>query len=126
MPDKQNKNRKGGDKRNTTAIVSIILWALVTWFCSTTSPRWPSGPRPEEIDYSTFKQMVLDGQVERVVIDSTKFTIYPKENPGTDSEGTDASPAPSSQLGLPPLEMPVRRAAVQPEGLYLRAASLWL
>ena len=29
MPDKQNKNRKGGDKRNTTAIVSIILWALV-------------------------------------------------------------------------------------------------
>ena len=104
MPDKQNKNRKGGDKRNTTAIVSIILWALVIVVLFNYITSMAQRAKTEEIDYSTFKQMVLEGQVERVVIDSTKFTIYPKENPGTDSEGTDASPAPSSQLGLPPLE----------------------
>ena len=67
MPDKQNKNRKGGDKRNTTAIVSIILWALVIVVLFNYITSMAQRAKTEEIDYSTFKQMVLDGQVERAM-----------------------------------------------------------
>ena len=82
MPNNQNKNGKGGGtggRRNTTAIVSILLWALVIVVLFNYVTSIAQKANTEEISYSTFKQMVRDGQVAKVVIESNKFTIYPSE-----------------------------------------------
>ena len=103
MPD-QNNNRRpdqsGGPKRkNTMMLLSLVLWALaITVFVNYASSMYRQ-TNSVEIDYGTFRQMVVDDKVARVVMASDKFVIYPK----IDEKGVYAAPdvAPSGPLSVP-------------------------
>ncbi|WP_251445181.1 ATP-dependent zinc metalloprotease FtsH [Vermiculatibacterium agrestimuris] len=103
MPD-QNNNRRpdqsGGPKRkNTMMLLSLVLWALaITVFVNYASSMYRQ-TNSVEIDYGTFRQMVVDDKVARVVMASDKFVIYPK----IDEKGVYAAPdvAPSGSLSVP-------------------------
>ncbi len=103
MPD-QNNNRRpdqsGGPKRkNTMMLLSLVLWALaITVFVNYASSMYRQ-TNSVEIDYGTFRQMVVDDKVARVVMASDKFVIYPK----IDEKGVYAAPdvAPSGALSVP-------------------------
>ena len=116
--DNQNNNRgKGGgnNRRNVTAIVSIILWALVLTVLVNYATSMARSANSVEITYSQFLQLVEDDMVKSVVMESSKYTITLKDGVSLDKNGnvvssgatdSDTSPAdePGSSLGLPPLE----------------------
>ncbi len=103
MPN-QNDDRRpdqpGGPKRkNTMMLLSLVLWALaITVFINYASSMYKQ-TNSMEIDYGTFRQMVVDNKVARVVMASDKFVIYPK----IDEDGVYAAPdiAPSGSLTVP-------------------------
>ncbi len=104
MPDNNNDRRPGqqpgGPKRkNTMMLMSLVLWALaITVFINYFSSMYKQ-TNSVEIDYGTFRQMVVDDKVARVVMGSDKFVIYPK----MDETGAYAAPdvAPSGSLTVP-------------------------
>ena len=107
MPDNRNSGGRGGGaggKRNATAIISIILWALVITVLVNYATSMARSAHTQEITYGEFRQMVMDGKVEAVEMTSAKYTIYPKTEPAEESAAPAESPSPESQLGLPPLE----------------------
>ena len=116
--DNQNNNRgKGGgnNRRNATAIISIILWALVLTVLVNYATSMARSANSVEITYSQFLQLVEDDMVKSVVMESSKYTITLKDGVSLDKNGnvvssgaTDADSSsedePGSSLGLPPLE----------------------
>ncbi len=116
-PDNQNNNRGkgGGSRRNTTAIISIILWALVLTVLVNYATSMARSANSVEISYGQFRQLVEADLVESVVMESTKYTITLKDGvsldengkvvqSGTSSGQSQGEDAPGSALGLPPLE----------------------
>lgn len=70
--DHQNNNRgKGGgnNRRNVTAIVSIILWALVLTVLVNYATSMFRQANSVEISYGTFRELVKQDCVEGVVKD---------------------------------------------------------
>ena len=89
-PDRQNNNRgKGGgnNKRNITAIVSIILWALVLTVLVNYASSMFCQANSVEISYGVFRELVKQDCVEGVVMDSNKYTIYLKDGVSVDANG---------------------------------------
>ena len=89
-PDRQNNNRgKGGgnNKRNITAIVSIILWALVLTVLVNYASSMFRQANSVEISYGVFRELVKQDCVEGVVMDSNKYTIYLKDGVSVDANG---------------------------------------
>ena len=117
-PDNQNNNRGkggGGNRRNITAIVSIILWALVLTVLVNYATSMARSANSVEITYSQFRSLVEQDVVEGVLMESNKYTLTLKEGvtldkngnvvtSGTDQSQTDNEKEPGSSLGLPPLE----------------------
>ena len=116
--DNQNNNRgKGGgnSRRNATAIISIILWALVLTVLVNYATSMARSANSVEITYSQFLQLVEDDMVKSVVMESSKYTITLKDGVSLDKNGnvvssgaadsnTSSENEPGSSLGLPPLE----------------------
>ena len=116
--DNQNNNRgKGGgnNRRNATAIISIILWALVLTVLVNYATSMARSANSVEITYSQFLQLVEDDMVKSVVMESSKYTITLKDGVSLDKNGnvvssgaadsnTSSENEPGSSLGLPPLE----------------------
>ncbi|MBM6723670.1 MULTISPECIES: ATP-dependent zinc metalloprotease FtsH [Oscillospiraceae] len=116
--DNQNNNRgKGGgnNRRNATAIISIILWALVLTVLVNYATSMARSANSVEITYSQFLQLVEDDMVKSVVMESSKYTITLKDgvsldkngnvvSSGATDAGTSSEDEPGSSLGLPPLE----------------------
>ena len=115
MNSNQNNDRGkgGGSKRNTTAIISIILWALVLTLLVNYVTSMARSANSVEISYGQFRQLIMEDKVEGVVMEATKYTIILKEGatldgeaPGQEAQEPSVSPEDelADQLGLPPLE----------------------
>ena len=99
--DHQNNNRgKGGgnNRRNVTAIVSIILWALVLTVLVNYATSMFRQAYSVEISYGTFRELVKQDCVEGVVMTSTKYTIYLKDGVSVDAEGNITKTATAAGL----------------------------
>lgn len=68
----------GNDPRRQSFIILIIA-ALVTLFSISMFMRVMTGSSNQEISYNEFIDMVDKDQVESVVVDSDRITIYPKQ-----------------------------------------------
>ena len=75
MNPNQNNNRgNGGNKRNVTAIVSVLLWALVlTLLVNVATSRFQQA-NSVEVLYGQFRDLVMDGVVDSVLMESDRYT----------------------------------------------------
>ena len=99
--DHQNNNRgKGGgnNRRNVTAIVSIILWALVLTVLVNYATSMFRQANSVELSYGTFRELVKQDCVEGVVMTSTKYTIYLKDGVSVDADGNITKTATAAGL----------------------------
>ena len=73
-PDNQNNGRGGGNgKRNLTAIVSVVLWALVITVLINYITSIAQRANTEEILYGEFRQMVMEDKA--LIIMSTVYAV---------------------------------------------------
>ena len=70
-------NGSGNDPRKQSLIMLAIA-ALVTLLCISVFMKMLTGASNQEITYNAFIQMIEDGQVESVTVESDRITIYPK------------------------------------------------
>ena len=82
-------NRKGsggsGGNKNMMGIISIILWALIITLMINYFTSSMSTSRSTQIEYSQFVEMVENDEVAWVVMESNKYTIYPRPETTQDS-----------------------------------------
>ena len=90
-------NRKGsggsGGNKNMMGIVYIIIWALIITLVINYFTSSISTSRSTQIEYSQFVEMVENNEVAWVVMESNKYTIYPRP----DSTQTDQSQTPAAR-----------------------------
>ena len=99
--DRQNNNRgKGGgnNKRNVTAIVSIILWALVLTVLVNYATSIFRQANSVELSYGVFRELVKEDCVAGVVMESNKYTIYLKDGVSVDASGNITKTATAAGL----------------------------
>ena len=103
MNPNQNNNRGkgGGNKRNMTAIVSILLWALVLTLLVNLATSRLQQANSVEVSYGQFRQLIMQDAVESVVMASGKYTFTLKEgyslSVGEDGEVTVRTPEEGGQ-----------------------------
>ena len=103
MNSNQNNNRGkgGGNKRNMTAIVSILLWALVLTLLVNLATSRLQQANSVEVSYGQFRQLIMQDAVESVVMASGKYTFTLKEgyslSVGEDGEVTVRTPEEGGQ-----------------------------
>ena len=78
QPDRKGPGGSPGGNKNMMGIVSIILWALIitlmiNYFTSTMSTS-----HSQQIEFSQFLEMVENDEVAWVVMETNKYTIYPR------------------------------------------------
>ncbi|MGI5962089.1 MAG: ATP-dependent zinc metalloprotease FtsH [Lawsonibacter sp.] len=73
------KPDKGNNKKNTFGLISLILWALVLTMVFKSCSSSYANSNQVLVDYSTFKQWVAEDKVERVLMQSDKYTITLRE-----------------------------------------------
>ena len=99
--DHQNNNRgKGGgnNKRNVTAVVSIILWALVLTVLVNYATSMFRQANSVELSYGVFRELVKEDCVAGVVMESNKYTIYLKDGVSVDASGNITKTATAAGL----------------------------
>ena len=86
-PGGHNNNNNGGpggpggssnDPRKQSLIMLVIA-ALVTLLCISVFMKMLTGASNQEITYNAFIQMIEEGKVDSVTVESDRVTIYPKE-----------------------------------------------
>ena len=98
--DPKNKRNSGGgnNNKNLMGIVSIVLWALIIVLMVNYVTSMATTRQSTEIDDSEFVQMVRDDKVAWVVMESNKYTIYPKPDAAAQTQSakpeTTESPIP--------------------------------
>ena len=103
MNSNQNNNRGkgGGNKRNMTAIVSILRWALVLTLLVNLATSRLQQANSVEVSYGQFRQLIMQDAVESVVMASGKYTFTLKEgyslSVGEDGEVTVRTPEEGGQ-----------------------------
>ncbi|WP_204883962.1 ATP-dependent zinc metalloprotease FtsH [Pseudoflavonifractor phocaeensis] len=110
--DHNNNRGKGGgnNRRNITAIVSIVLWALVLTLLVNYATSMFRQANSIELSYGVFRQLVMEDCVEGVVMASDKYTIYLKDGVSVDADGNITKTATAAGLtdedesGVPPPE----------------------
>ena len=87
--DQQNNNRGkgGGNKRNVTAVVSILLWALVLTVLVKYATSLFRQANSVELSYGVFRELIRQDCVDGVLMDSHKYTIHLKDGVSVDAEG---------------------------------------
>ena len=91
------KPDKGNNKKNTWGIVSLILWALILTLLLKSCTSSYTDANEVQVDYSTFKQWVEEDKVDRVLMQSGKYTITLREGVTVDVPVDESAPA----LNLP-------------------------
>lgn len=92
----QNNNGKGGpgssgEDPKKQSFFLLLAAALITLLCMSYFMKVLTGGREVEITYNRFIEMVEGGEVDSVVIDTDRITIYPREG----GEGTALYPVPA-------------------------------
>ena len=100
--DPKNKRNSGGgnNNKNLMGIVSIVLWALIIVLMVNYVTSMATTRQSTEIDYSEFVQMVRDDKVAWVVMESNKYTIYPKPDAAAQTQSARPETADSPIPGL--------------------------
>ena len=100
--DPKNKRNSGGgnNNKNLMGIISIILWALIIVLMVNYVTSMATTRQSTEIDYSEFVQMVRDDKVAWVVMESNKYTIYPKPDAAAQTQSAKPETADSPIPGL--------------------------
>ena len=100
--DPKNKRNSGGgnNNKNLMGIISIILWALIIVLMVNYVTSMATTRQSTEIDYSEFVQMVRDDKVAWVVMESNKYTIYPKPDAAAQTQSARPETADSPIPGL--------------------------
>lgn len=75
-------NGSGNDPRKQSLIMLVIA-ALVTLLCISVFMKMLTGASNQEITYNAFIQMIEDGKVESVTVESDRVVIYPKGEKST-------------------------------------------
>ena len=106
MPENNNnnENRPGGPKkRNSLAMLTVVIWALIITLFINYASSLRQQANTTEITYSSFKQLVQEGKVSRVVMSADKYVIYPMLDMKADGSYTYAAPgkAPEGKLTDP-------------------------
>ena len=97
----RDRGKGGGNKRNMTAIVSILLWALVLTLLVNLATSRLQQANSVEVSYGQFRQLIMQDAVESVVMSSGKYTFTLKEgyslSVGEDGEVTVRTPEEGGQ-----------------------------
>ena len=75
----QNGGPGGGRDPRRQSLIMLVIAALVTLFCISMFMRMFTGASNQEITYNAFVDMVENGEVESVTVESDRIIIYPKE-----------------------------------------------
>ena len=81
-----NKNHGSGGNGNDPrrqSLVMLVIAALVTLLCISMFMKMLTGASNQEITYNAFIDMVENGQVESVTVESDRVIIYPKDQKAT-------------------------------------------
>jgi len=92
------KPNKGNNKKNIMGLVSILLWALTFMLLFQSCSGDPSAANEVLVDYSTFKQWVEEGKVEKVMMSTEKYTITLREGVEVELPEEDEEPDLAEQL----------------------------
>ncbi len=93
MDNNQNKNdRDNKNKRNMSALLTLVLWALVLTIGLQYLNSYLGSPRSSatthEIMYTELTDLIREGEIEKITLKDGMFTAYPKEGYAyTDEEG---------------------------------------
>ncbi len=93
MDNNQNKNdRDNKNKRNMNALLTLVLWALVLTIGLQYLNNYLGSPRSSatshEIMYTELKDLIREGEIEKITIKDGMLTAYPKEGYAyTDEDG---------------------------------------
>ncbi len=98
-------NNSGGNK-NMMGIISLILWALIITLMINYFTSSMARSNSTQIEYSQFVEMVENDEVAWVVMESNKYTIYPKpETDAADGQQETGGEVPGTPIpGLEGLE----------------------
>ena len=93
MDNNQNKNdRDNKNKRNMSALLTLVLWALVLTIGLQYLNNYLGSPRSSatthEIMYTELKDLIREGEIEKITLKDGMLTAYPKEGYAyTDEDG---------------------------------------
>ena len=100
--DHNNRKGSGGSNKNMMGIISLILWALIITLMINYFTSSMSTSRSTQIEYSQFVEMVENDEVAWVVMESNKYTIYPKlETDAAGAQGAAQSDGQDQPAGTP-------------------------
>lgn len=84
-----------GNDPKKQSLVILIVAALVTLFSISMFMKFMTGATNQEISYNEFVEMIEKDEIDNVVVDSDRITIYPKQeeskNPFVYAYGTEIS-----------------------------------
>ena len=92
------KPNKGNNKKNIMGLISILLWALTFMLLFQSCSGDTSAANEVLVDYSTFKQWVEEGKVEKVLMSSEKYTITLREGVEVELPEEEEEPDLAEQL----------------------------
>ena len=75
-----NRNNKNNNKGNKQGWILVAITTLITTFLVVGMLQLSQDVTTKEISYSEFLKMVDDGEIEKVVIESERYAITPKED----------------------------------------------
>ena len=87
------KPNKGNNKKNMMGFVTILLWALTFALLFQSCSAGDSDANEVYVEYSTFKQWVEEEKVEKVLMQSDKYTITLREGVEVDLPEPEEDPA---------------------------------
>ena len=70
--------QNGGDPRKQSLIMLAVA-AIVTLLCISLFMKMMTGATNQEITYNAFIDMIENGQIESVTVESDRVVIYPKQ-----------------------------------------------
>ncbi len=79
-----NNNGNGGKDPKKQSFLIMLIAALLTLICISFFSRAVTGATNKEIPYNQFLQMVENGEIEKVKIESNEIIITPKEKESSD------------------------------------------
>lgn len=101
--DQNNRKGSGGSNKNMMGIISIILWALIITLMINYFTSSMSTSRSNQIEYSQFVEMVENDEVAWVVMESNKYTIYPRPTAGDSAADTQTGAQSDADAAVTPI-----------------------
>ncbi len=109
-----NNNQNKKNPRNRQTLIIMVIATIVTLLCMNALSSLVTSSTTEEISYSSFLNMVNEGTVESVKLESDRIIIYPKDSSSTGISG---------RLNLSPLKKTYYTGVVEDPNLVDRLSA---